>query len=64
MLKEIYYKPGFSGLKSLSFEDNMISDWKTFDQLNLFNSRLEEIRTRGNPIVKEDELDPAVKRAK
>lgn len=57
-LKEIYYKPGFRGLKRISFEDNLISDWKTFDALNEFDSRIGEIRCAGNPIMIEtDELN-------
>jgi len=31
LIREIYYKPGFRGLKYLSFEDNLVSDWKSFD---------------------------------
>jgi len=31
LIPEIYYKPGFRGLKYLSFEDNLISTWKSFD---------------------------------
>ena len=50
-IKEIYYKPGFRGLKSLSFEDNLISDWTTFDALNEFDSRITEVRAAGNPVI-------------
>lgn len=35
-IKEIYKKPGFKDLKYLSFEDNLIADWKSFNQLNEF----------------------------
>jgi hypothetical protein len=35
----------------VSFEDNLISDWKSFDQLNEFESRIEEIRCGDNPII-------------
>mmetsp|Transcript_24180 Transcript_24180/g.37185 ORF Transcript_24180/g.37185 Transcript_24180/m.37185 type:complete len:270 (+) Transcript_24180:489-1298(+) len=55
-LRDIHYKKhGFRGLKNLSFEDNLVSDWKTFDTLNEFDSRLQEIRCSGNPIVQSDE---------
>jgi len=36
-----YNKRGFRGLKSLSFEDNLISSWKTFDELNRFDCKIE-----------------------
>jgi len=55
-LREIYHKPGFRGLKRISFEDNLISDWKTFDQLNEFDSRIGEIRSAGNPVLEEKDL--------
>lgn len=40
-IENIYYKSGFRGLKMLSIEDNLISDWKSFDHLNEFDSKLE-----------------------
>jgi hypothetical protein len=33
-IKEITLVSGFRGLKMLSFEENLINDWHTFDQLN------------------------------
>ena len=33
-IKQIYYKPGFRGLRYLSFDENLISDWSSFDALN------------------------------
>ena len=54
-IEHIHNKPGFRGLKSLSFEDNLINNWKTFDELNEFECRLQQIRCGGNPIVKEDD---------
>ena len=35
-ISSISYVPGFRGLKMLSFEDNLVNDWRTFDQLNEF----------------------------
>ena len=35
-IKEINLVSGFRGLKMLSFEENLINDWRTFDQLNQF----------------------------
>jgi hypothetical protein len=49
-LKEIYRKPGFADLRYFSFEDNLISDWKSFDQLNEFDGRIKQIRCAGNPL--------------
>jgi hypothetical protein len=34
----------------------LISDWKTFDQLNEFDSRIGEIRSAGNPVLEEKDL--------
>lgn len=31
LIKEIYRKPGFRDLRYLSFEDNLISDWKSLN---------------------------------
>jgi len=61
-IREIYYKPGFRGLKYLSFDDNLIESWKTFDALNEFDRRIEEIRCNGNPIT--TDLDTENKRCK
>jgi hypothetical protein len=58
-IKSIYHKPGFRGLKYLSFEDNLISDWGTFDQLNEFDCRIEEVRAAGNPITPSKTLNTA-----
>jgi hypothetical protein len=33
-IKEIYHKPGFYDLYMLTMEDNLISDWSSFDALN------------------------------
>ena len=63
-IAEVYYKPGFRGLKYLSFEDNLISSWKSFDQLNEFDARVSEVRCAGNPIMKEEGRDAAMKRAR
>ena len=51
-IQSIYYKPGFKNLKYLSFEDNLISSWESFDALNEFDSRIQEIRVAGNPLFK------------
>ena len=56
-LTSIYRKPGFRNLISLSFEDNQIFDWKTFDQLNDFDTPLKQIRCYGNPLFNEEELE-------
>jgi hypothetical protein len=58
----IYHRPGFRGLKTLMFDDNLINDWKTFDQLNEFESLITDIRCSGNPIM--EEIDKEVKRNK
>lgn len=65
-IKEIYHKPGFRGLKYLSFEDNLVSDWKSFDQINEFESRVGQVRCKGNPIVTEaeDAQGPSTLRAR
>jgi hypothetical protein len=61
-IPSIYYKPGFKGLKYLSFDENLINDWKSFDQLDAFDCKIEQIRANGNPIMVEK--DAEVKRAK
>ena len=38
----------------LSIEDYLISEWKSFDHLNEFDSKLEQLRCAGNPIIKGD----------
>jgi len=48
----------------LSFEDNLISSWKSFDQLNEFDARIQEIRCAGNAIMNEDDKDATVRRAR
>lgn len=62
LIKEIYFKPGFRSLTQLSFDDNLISTWKTFDELNQFESMISQIRCQNNPITQEK--DDSVKRAK
>lgn len=52
---------GWPMLEYLSIEDNLISDWKTFDELNLLGSgktetghaarRLRNLRCEGNPLI-------------
>ena len=64
MIKEIYHKPGFKDLRYISFDDNLISDWKTFDALNEFESRIKQIRCQNNPVVTEADKDPDQKRAR
>ena len=54
MIKEIYRKPGFADLRYLSFEDNQITDWKSFDEVNTFDGRVKQVRCGGNPIFKID----------
>ena len=56
-IPEIYYKPGFRGLQYLSFEDNLITNWKSFDALNEFDARMHTIRCAGNPITTEQESE-------
>lgn len=41
MIKEIYYKPGFRNLKQLSFDENAINSWSSFDALNKFDGMIE-----------------------
>jgi Leucine-rich repeat (LRR) protein len=54
-ISSIHNRPGFRGLKSISFEDNLITDWKSFDQLNEFECRLSQIRCAGNPVMNQGE---------
>lgn len=51
-LTDIYYKPGFAGLRQLSIEDNLIRSWRSFDQLNEFDSKIEQLRCAGNPCTR------------
>lgn len=62
LIREIYHKPGFRNLRQLSFDENLINSWKTFDELNTFDSMISEIRCSGNPIT--TEVDAEIKRAK
>jgi Leucine-rich repeat (LRR) protein len=39
-IPSIVFKSGFRGLKSLSFDDNLINDWKSFDQLDSFECKI------------------------
>jgi len=48
-IREIYHKPGFNDLYMIALEDNLISEWGTFDALNQFK-RITNIRSGGNPI--------------
>jgi Leucine-rich repeat (LRR) protein len=36
LIKTITQKSGFNSLEYISIEDNLIADWKSFDQLNEF----------------------------
>ena len=78
-IKAIYHKPGFRGLRQFSFEHNQLRSFKSFDALNLFDSRIEQIRCQGNPVImagkelgedenvpemNEEEADEARKRSK
>ena len=36
LIKHITQKSGFNSLEVISIEDNLISDWKSIDQLNEF----------------------------
>jgi hypothetical protein len=49
-IREIYHKPGFNDLYMIAIEDNLISDWATFDALNQFK-QITNIRCGGNPIL-------------
>jgi Ubiquitin-like domain len=49
-IKEIYYKPGFYDVYMITLEDNLISEWKTFDALNEFK-KISVIRCGGNPVI-------------
>lgn len=40
LIKEIWRKPGFRSLCQLSFDDNLINSWKTFDELDAFDSMI------------------------
>ena len=35
----------------LSFEHNQLRSFKTFDALNLFDSKIDQIRCQGNPVI-------------
>ena len=52
-IRNIYHKPGFTELYMLSLEDNLIDNWKSFDQLNEF-SGLRNLRVLNNPIFTEE----------
>lgn len=52
LLKEIKYQPGWDDLYMIKIEDNLFTDWKAFDQLNLFKG-IKNIRYQRNPIVEE-----------
>ena len=49
-IKEIYHKPGFYDVYMLTMEDNLISDWSSFDALNQFK-QLSVLRCGGNPVL-------------
>lgn len=49
-IREIYYKHGFNDLYMITLEDNLISEWKSFDALNEFKG-ITSIRCGGNPIM-------------
>ena len=51
-IKEIYYKPGFNDLYMLTFEDNLINNWKTFDAINEYKA-IRTLRCTGNPILEQ-----------
>jgi len=48
-IREVYHKPGFNDLYMVAIEDNLITDWKSFDNLNEFKS-ISALRCGGNPI--------------
>jgi hypothetical protein len=49
-LRHIYHKPGFQDLYMIALEDNLISDWRSFDALNEFK-QISVIRCGGNPVL-------------
>jgi hypothetical protein len=55
-IKDIYYKPGFPWLYMVAIEDNLINNWKAFDELNKYKS-ITTMRCGGNPIFEMNEKD-------
>ena len=53
-IKEITYRQGWPQLYVLSIEDNLIDNFKVFDQLNEF-PMIKNIRVNGNPIMHTNE---------
>jgi len=48
-IREIYFKPGFDDVYMITMEQNLISSWKSFDELNRFK-RITHLRCSGNPV--------------
>ena len=57
-IRDIYYKHGFNDLYMITLEDNLISEWKSFDALNEFKG-ITSIRCGGNPIM--DKVGPTAR---
>ena len=51
-IREITYKQGFFDLYMLTIVHNLISVWRTFDELNKFKN-ITHVRCSGNPIMVE-----------
>jgi len=49
-IREIYFKPGFNDLYMMTIEENLISDWASFDAMNQFKG-ITVLRCQGNPIL-------------
>ena len=52
-IQNVYHRPGFNNLYMISMEDNLIDNWKSFDNLNEFGA-LRNLRVLGNPIFNEE----------
>ena len=51
-IRHITYKPGFYDLYMLTIEDNLITDWNSFDNINAYK-KITHVRCAGNPVVEQ-----------
>lgn len=51
-IREVYHRPGFPELYMLTIEDNLLTEWGSFDQLNAFK-KVSVLRCGGNPVTEQ-----------
>lgn len=51
-IKDVFYKPGFNQLYMITIEDNLINNWRSFDEVNKFKC-ITHFRCHGNPVYEE-----------